>query len=488
MLRKKWTDVWVCIFIFTLAIVFSMQSDLNIWYNGESGVDSSVFKTVAFMMSRGHMPYVDIFDHKGPLIYLLNWVGMLLSYWRGIWVVECVTIFVTFGMIYKIARLLCGKLMSCIVVLAAGAMLFLYYDKGNLVEEYAMPFIAIAIYIFADYFLNNKVNKKRLILCGLSFGAVLMLRPNMIATWIVFSLAVLIQSLHKKEIKPIGFFITWFGIGVGLIIIPILLWLILNGAFEAFINDYFLFNFAYSDRMSNGKVLTSRGDTFLYFTDKAFTLPLLMVLAFSAKMKNRFWNCTYFLCYIMNLIFICIAGIAFIHYGMILVPLTAYPLAIVGGILEREILQGKGIGIVLLSFGFAALVYPKWVGGIERTLQSYDARMISNRSENTEMVVDYIVNHVEEDEKISIFGNWNIIYVLSKREPASKYSYLYPIADVDQGIMREYIEDLENAPPKLIIVLDNNELEKESIQAFLEKHEYQLVLINGIKIYELGER
>lgn len=65
---------------------------------------------------------------------------------------------------------------------------------------------------------------------------------------------------------------------------------------------------------------------------------------------------------------------------------------------------------------------------------------------------------MEEDEKISIFGNWNIIYVLSKREPASKYSYLYPIADVDKGIMREYIEDLENAPPKLIIVLDNNEL------------------------------
>lgn len=152
MLKKKWTDILVCVFIFVLAIVFCMQSDLNIWYNGESGIDSSVFKTVAFMMSRGHMPYVDIFDHKGPLIYLLNWIGMQLSYWRGIWVIECVTIFVTFGMIYKIARLLCGKLMSCIVVLTAGAMLFLYYDKGNLVEEYAMPFIAIAIYIFTDYF------------------------------------------------------------------------------------------------------------------------------------------------------------------------------------------------------------------------------------------------------------------------------------------------------------------------------------------------
>ena len=78
-----------------LSFVFLFNSPLHPWIRGESTTDSSVFRTIAMMMRYGYMPYRDSFDHKGPLLYIIEFVGDSLGGTSGIWVIELIAIFAT---------------------------------------------------------------------------------------------------------------------------------------------------------------------------------------------------------------------------------------------------------------------------------------------------------------------------------------------------------------------------------------------------------
>ena len=245
--RDKITNVTVFGFMTFIAFIFMFESPLNIFESsGTCGIDSSVFKTVGFYMQNGYMPYRDIFDHKGPLIYIYNYLGNMISYWRGIWLIELLSLCITFYFLFRIAHIFCGKILSVSIVVAVASSLFSYFKHGNYTEEYALPFITISLYIFLEYFVSEKINKTRLIICGLSFGAVCMLRINMIPTWLVFCTVVLVEVIKNKKYEELRGFIGYFIIGVVCIILPIIAWLIKKHAFVDFINDYFLFNMKYT--------------------------------------------------------------------------------------------------------------------------------------------------------------------------------------------------------------------------------------------------
>ena len=116
---------------------FLLYSPLHPWANYAATSDSSVFKTVALMMQKGYMPYKDSFDHKGPLLYIINWIGNQISYYRGVWVIEYGFMICTFYLMYKIARFQVKPLSAALTTLISTSLLFQYFDEGNLTEEYA---------------------------------------------------------------------------------------------------------------------------------------------------------------------------------------------------------------------------------------------------------------------------------------------------------------------------------------------------------------
>ena len=132
--------IMIILILFVMAFVACIQSPQAIGINtGYSGTDSSVFRTVAMYMDSGMMPYKDIFDHKGPLLYIYNWIGWKISQTNGIWFIELVSMFATTFFLYKIARLFTRRIWSLWAVFAALAPLSVYFQGGNFTEEYAMP-------------------------------------------------------------------------------------------------------------------------------------------------------------------------------------------------------------------------------------------------------------------------------------------------------------------------------------------------------------
>ena len=135
-IKKLFNDnIWLkqvvlMMFFAGLTFCFLIISPLHIWTNGESGTDSSVFMTVAMMMDKGYMPYRDSFDHKGPLIYLINYVGRKIAVYRGVWVLEFLFLLITVCYLYKTARILCRRKIACLVIVVQMALLKRYLPKN----------------------------------------------------------------------------------------------------------------------------------------------------------------------------------------------------------------------------------------------------------------------------------------------------------------------------------------------------------------------
>lgn len=469
------------LYICSLGFIFSMQSSQNLWMkNGNPGTDSSVFQTVAMLMSEGMMPYRDTFDHKGPLLYILNWLAMQISYWRGIWVVEFITLAGTFWTLYKIAGIFCGKKYACLTTLIVSAALFQYFQGGNLTEEYAMLFIAVALYIFSDYFINRRINGFRLFLCGLSFGAVVLLRANMVSLWIVFCIAVFIEAVSSHEMEKIWKFLLYFALGAMGIILPIFIWLLKNHAFADFWYDYVIFNQRYISNQGNTEFID------LYYSFSSFLSNILMLISIAVligfcREKKSLYHFSYIAYYFLTLFLLCISGRTYSHYGMILIPVLSYPVAILLDAAERN---AKGTSAIVIYF-VAVFALPSWLGGLDRAMECYAEREEVERTDTIGNVVNLVENITDENDRIAVWGNWNIIYVLSHRKPASRYSYLFPIADIDEDIYIEYFEELEENIPKCIIIQPDTDLGR--MEEFLYRHpEYQRAgMIDNAIIYAL---
>lgn len=473
-----------CLFLFFAVFLFLTQSPLHFWLGGDTGTDSSVFKTVALMMNNGYMPYRDSFDHKGPLIFLINFFGMKISPYRGAWVFEFVALFVTFAVIYKIARLFCGRVFSCISVLASTHLLFDYYVGGNLVEEYAMPFLAVSLYIYLDYFINHKITRCRLVICGLGLGAICMLRPNMLSVWFVFSIAVLIDCIRKKDWGNIWCFVLFFLLGFCIIVLPIVIWLACNHAFEAFIEDYIIFNFVYSAAGKGMKWYAF----FTFFKTKDLLIVTIITIYLLCTQKNKFLYGIYLVYIFCTVLLMGMAGRTAPHYGMVLVPMFAFPIAKLLSVFGSEP-NAKSFKIVA-SLYILSTVLPSWFGLMSNMMTIYQDRNEDHHSELVRSVCQVVMDNTSEEDHISVCGSWDIIYLMSNRMHATKYSYLFPVGRMMPSIMDEYFEQLTEEQPKIIVVseawLDANS--HRDIYNFLEENQYEEIWVReqnsgDIKIY-----
>lgn len=444
------------------AFTFSLQAYTNIFHIGSADVDSSVFRYVARVILNGGMPYRDTFDHKGPLIYLLNVIGIKIAYWRGIWVIEFITLFVTFYMMYRVARLFMGRLLSFAILLITTSPLFDHFEGGNFTEEYAMPFIAVSIYIFIDYFYNQKISKLRLIICGLCCGAIFMLRPNMCAVWLVMCLAVLMQCIHNRHYQDLGNFIILFAIGLLVIILPILIWLAVNGAFTDFLKDYLYFNKEYSAQTD----FSAKFNSFFTFMNRSLMLYALIGLSYIAKKKRSFLDIVYIIYLFVGLIFICISGQTFMHYGMVCIPALVYPVVRISQ--ELYVQGNKVVSEFFILFLTVNLAAPVWINAVISGESQYKSREENFISENEKETVNLISSCSAPNDTILVLGNWDTIYNQSHRFAPTKYSYQNMWAD--QGMTKEFYDEISANLPKVIVVTKDgtNELD----QTFYDNNGY----------------
>ena len=114
-------------------------------------IDSSIFLYIGGKIRQGQLPFRDIYDHKPPLIFYLNALGLSLaggSRW-GVWALEWLSLSSAALLAYAFLRRYFGKAAAFIAVSAMLLNLAFVIERGNLTEEYALPFQFAALYLLA---------------------------------------------------------------------------------------------------------------------------------------------------------------------------------------------------------------------------------------------------------------------------------------------------------------------------------------------------
>lgn len=468
------------ILILIIAFLFTMNCSNTLWYKGADLVDSSVFKYIGRLILEGGMPYRDVFDHKGPLIYIINALGIMISTYRGIYVIEFINIFLTFFFIFKIANLKCNEFKSIIVLLITSSLLFTFFQGGNLTEEYALPFISVSLYIFLDYFFNDKITNLRLIACGLSFGTVCLLRINMISLWLIMCIAVLFFLVTSKNTEKLVRFILYFLLGCSIIVVPFMIWLILNGAFEHFIHDYFTFNFLYTKYTADIASSALKEQAFTTFLSYPLVITSIMIISYKIyKEKSRFD--VFYLSYIIaTIILISIAGRTYPHYGMILIPTLVYPYSYL--LCELSKRKEEMISLVVIVYLLVTYSFTPYIKSIDKAYLDYSNRKNVYIDEDVLKIRDIIKSNSDKNDKILVSNYENNLYNLSNRFAASKYAFQPEELFAER--FDEFLDEIEQNKPKLIIL---NKKYYTELMNIIDAN-YKLIWTNSNKTYKVYER
>lgn len=133
-------------------------------------------------IEHGHIPYMDYFDNKGPLLYLIYGIASVVSHlfpdgtaWSvrgGLLLAESVNVFVCLWIV--------GRISSCMGLrrITMQALFFCCYrilGQGLLTESLSMPFILLSMYLFAG---QRHTQRARFAVYGLCCAATMLLRLN----------------------------------------------------------------------------------------------------------------------------------------------------------------------------------------------------------------------------------------------------------------------------------------------------------------------
>ena len=122
--------------------------------------DSSVFLYIGKRMLEGKLPYRDLFDHKGPILYLIEVSGLSLTprSTSGVWVLEVLNLLAASFLMLRLGFLEAENRASgfLAVLTAVGVCGWKIWQGGNFTEEYALPWITAAALVFFRFFQTGR--------------------------------------------------------------------------------------------------------------------------------------------------------------------------------------------------------------------------------------------------------------------------------------------------------------------------------------------
>ncbi|MBR5973662.1 MAG: hypothetical protein IK020_00595 [Clostridiales bacterium] len=223
-----------------------------------------------FVVSRGFLsrkiPYRDLFDHKGPLTYVVYALGLLLSggsNW-GIWLVFTGINIGIFTLLYRNLRLFFApdRSFSAIAVL----LCFFFVKRAILYSSGSKPeHIILLLLLLSEYVYSRRVKQYAdqaeedpalftgtdMYLLGLCAGGVFMTKMNICIYYLCFVGAYYLWLLSRKAWRAFLRSFRIFLSGIVTVSAPFFLYFLLHGALREFWESYFVFNTYYA---ANGSV------------------------------------------------------------------------------------------------------------------------------------------------------------------------------------------------------------------------------------------
>jgi hypothetical protein len=439
--------VYYILFLFSSVVFLLWYSPYTTPLNPYYGYDSAIFMTIGQGWANGYLPYVDLFDHKGPVLYLIQYIGYLLHPGKiGVFYIQVINLFFCLLLVFHISRLFTDIKRSLIIGLFFLLLFSGTIREGNLVEEWSLIPILLPIYLSFRVLLNK--NYKHIgcfsFLFGICFGVLALIRINNAAILCGLVFGILFLLIRDRKYKFLLKSIYLFMLGVCTFVLPILVYFYINGFLGDMLYGTFLFNLKYATSNFEQR-------TFSLFAMNIFCLSSCIFLPLISLKWDKINNKQFSYILIPSSVFSflnLVGGFGYIHYFTLIIPI-----ATLCGILWMSYLwdTNKFKTIIILFCLFLPFAWES-----SRTFGKEILFNIKGVNDFYYQESQRLFAHIPDNERDSVWSYdlFADIKILPYNNviPCYKYFFLQnKLSLCDDEITNEIITYLENTPPKWIV-------------------------------------
>ena len=439
-----------------ISFILQIPHSMAPWGNGNYPTDICIYARIAGWMNQGLVLYQDMFDHKGPLVfpvYIVYWLTSSATPY-GVWLLDIFILFLSLCLIYRMAKLyvannhalLIASLMACFIQLP-------FVDEGGS-DWLVMPGCIYSCYLLAKRLKDEQYcSLKEIFLFSASVAICMMIKPNTSACMIPIAGFILWHLIRHYDPRVFGRYALGVVLGVGIILVPIAIWLVQQDNINGFIESYWRFNTGSYGPISAHRRLMGIVTITLVCLPAYFTYVVYAI--FANKRTWPFWLVTI-------LFFFTVALNAYLKNGYphyVLPTIGVFALVLV--LAWQHIRSRKALLVVtsalylLVGLGaFSARAYNS-LTPFDTSVDEQTARYINSQTEAD----DYVMVCDVEDR-----SRWNMmdpsysfvfrLWLLLDAKPASPYFFLPP--SITPQMSAHSWELITQRMPKFVVCTDDH--------------------------------
>jgi hypothetical protein len=428
--------------------------------------DSGVFFYIGWRILHGELPYRDIWDHKPPLIFYLNALGLGVSnnsLW-GVWLIECLLLFLAAFIGFQLIRKAWGSLPAVFSLFFWLFTLTFLITGGNLTEEYALSlqFAALLLITNAD---KPNFRNWQVFLIGLLGAIAFFTKQTTVGIWMAILIYLTLQRLTTSQVKRWLREVFIIFCGAAPIFIGIVISFGSQGALPQLWSAAFKYNLIYSssaDMLAKLKYIAASGLTTLaqihtgifYFAIIGYFAGIILI--FYKRTVIGYWLALLIIGLLdlpIELILVGLSGRNYAHYYITLLPVLTVFVGFMFWMLQSQ-LSTWGVpnqARFILMFGIVGLI-------IWSSFSAYHLSVVVEAREQDPFIISYIDSSTSPNDYVLLWGAESSYNYLAQRRSPTRFVYQYPLYQIDytnEQLIEEFLEGVIQNRPKLIIDTQN---------------------------------
>ncbi len=251
--RRELSRFLFCFFCAAgLLLIHSASSPLYVF---NDWADPNAFLTVGKGMLQGLVPYRDLFEQKGPLLYLLHGIAYLFDRtgFFGVYLLEVSAMTATLFLSAKLCKRFLPPVLSWFLppILSFVMLTSRAFVSGDSAEELCTP---LTLGLFCLVISNRPghpgltINADKAFWAGFLGGCVLMIKFVLLGGWAGFALTLVVILIIRRQFVKLIEMLAFAALGLFCAVAPWLVYFAWHRALDDFVDTYFLINFKLYDK------------------------------------------------------------------------------------------------------------------------------------------------------------------------------------------------------------------------------------------------
>ena len=350
----------VIAFIFVL--IFSTSTTI---LGTSNSLDSAIFQVIGKYWAEGVVPYIGLWDSKGPLIFFINAVGYFLTNSNvGVFLIQVFSLSLTIYFIYTFFRIYFAEKTSWILSGVTLLCLSNCYEAGNSVEEYLLPILVPSffyMYKWTEEALVKKNYSHSLLfafLYGLILAFSLLTRLTNAIGICVGTFLIILILLYTRNWKNLFLCALCFIGGFCILVLPFSIYFYVNDALYDMWYGSVLYNIEYagsSGTSGHDSLYALMSHILAYSSNLFLILVSILVICFSKERRRvgYFWfwvSCMIYLYFSFTY--------RYSHYSIITLPYLCIGIIEMKQVLDSlKVVAIKRTGYFILKSFFIILLF-----------------------------------------------------------------------------------------------------------------------------------